>query len=407
MKALVIGLGISGKAAAGLLKKLGAEVTGVDKRDVELDGVRVLREDVLSDLSAFDLVVLSPGVSPNHPLCLEARRLNIELIGEMELACRYLKQPAIGITGTNGKTTVTLMVEHLLRHIGIAARAVGNVGAPLSSQENWLPEEIAVVEVSSFQLETMQTPIFDQALILNISADHLDRHGTLQGVAEAKFRLQNCLKPDGLFHLSEEIVNSWRHLAQRDIEIFDKFGYREDSGHDRENQLAAWALCSKLGMTQDDFSRGLLSFEKPRHRLQFVRELAGVSFYNDSKATNIVATVKAVESIKKDIILLAGGFDKGLLYIAWKKAFEGRVKSVLAFGQTAPKICATLEQIVDTEEFATLDDALEFSCKIAKPGDTVLLSPGCSSFDQFRDYAHRGEEFIKAVNNLSLIGEKV
>ena len=407
MKALVIGLGISGKAAARLLKKLGAEVTGVDKRDIELNGVRVLREDVVSDLSSFDLVVLSPGVSPDHHLCLEARRLNIELIGEMELACRYLKQPAIGITGTNGKTTVTLMVEHLLRHIGIPARAVGNVGIPLSAQENWRLGEIAVVEVSSFQLETMQTPIFDQALILNISADHLDRHGSLQGVAEAKFRLQNCLKPDGLFHLSEEITRSWRCLAQRDIEIFDKFGYREDSGHDRENQLAAWALCSKLGMTQDDFSRGLLSFEKPRHRLQFVRELAGVSFYNDSKATNIVATVKAVESIKKDIILLAGGFDKGLSYTAWPTVFKGRVKSVLAFGQTAPKIRSALDGVVEVKEFVALDDALEFSHKIAKAGDTVLLSPGCSSFDQFRDYAHRGEEFIKAVNNLSLIGEKV
>jgi len=422
VKTLVIGLGKSGRAAYNLLVKDGHTVIGTDDnidhlKKLASEGILVQADPRVEE---FDLVVLSPGIPPTNRCYAKALELGKEITGEAELALGRLHQPCIAITGTNGKTTVTLLTEHILRSSGLKARALGNVGTPLASYEGE-PQEIMVVELSSFQLELMKTPVVDVGIILNITPDHLDRYPGVDEYAKAKCRLQDLMKGPGNFWVHQTVVKEYGSLLNSNYQTYgsdhqcnrwtDKTAlrvgekietilpirYRSLGGHESENVLAAWILCRKFGIGSAAFLAGLETFKKPAHRIEFVAMLDGVDYFNDSKGTNIDATMKAVEAMTKDVVLIAGGVDKGSSYMPWKKSFRGKVKQVLAIGQAAAKIAAELRPEFDVEIVASLQEAVECARQQAKEGMSVLLSPGCSSYDMFKDYAHRGDEFKKFV----------
>jgi UDP-N-acetylmuramoylalanine--D-glutamate ligase len=439
-RVLVIGLGISGQSATQLLLNCGAYVVGMDRKEklmqtdpslatLQKKGLQTIHENQDCPIEAFDLVVLSPGIPLTHRYCQAAKAAGIELVGEVELACRLLKQKLLGVTGTNGKTTVTLLISHILNHSGRTARALGNVGVPLTSVllDPLVKEksEVLVIELSSFQLETMFSPCLDAGVILNITPDHLDRYASFSEYAKAKIRIQKCLKPHGKLYMEEKsfhefaflfgdnLPHTYGYLPHSDFytdmqNVYVKGNkeytlpddYRGTPSLDLENLMAAYALCHQMEISSEQFFNSLKTFRKPSHRIQFVRQIDGVSFYDDSKGTNIDAVSKAVGSLKGGIILIAGGMDKGAPYTPWIACFAGKVKQVCAIGQAAEKIKQALSQQIPVELFDSLDTAVKYAAKMAKSGDNVLLSPGCSSYDMFRDYAHRGEEFQRIVNAL-------
>ncbi len=440
-KALVIGLGMSGRAAAEFLLKHGYVVVGVEKNgellkthpavhSLQKMGLITLPEPAQVELAEIDLVVPSPGVPQTHSLYRAALERGVEIIGEAELAFRHMQQKAVAITGTNGKTTVTLLVEHVLNAAGHKAKALGNVGEPLTTYFlNPDPEEIVVAELSSYQLETMKTPVFDAAVLLNITPDHLDRYPDMREYARAKCRLQACLKKGAPFYVYERAAEEFGELLTDNfstygvsitshywtdklkayrgdkVELILPLGYRELGSHESENVLAAWLLVRPFGVSAKQFTEAVESFRKPPHRIEFVSEISGVAFYDDSKGTNLDAVIRAVGTMQGPVILIAGGVDKGASYTPWIAAFQKRVKKIIALGQAAQKIQGELGRAFEVEIVETMRDAVCHAHSQAERGDSVLLSPGCSSFDMFRDYAHRGEEFKLCVNDLERSGK--
>jgi len=435
-KTIVLGLGVSGLAAAEFLLSRGKAVLGVDSNRAHLETSeeihRLQKQGLVCQLDTLPLLwedveelIVSPGVSRQHPIYQGAHKRGIPIIGEAELALPHFKQPLVAVTGTNGKTTVTLLVEHILKTAGIKARALGNVGTSLCSYLLHSDDtEAFVVELSSYQLETMNTPVFAAAALLNITPDHLDRYTGMQEYAEAKFRLQDLLKEGGSFFVQKEAVCQFASMVKEGAQIFgmEKTAdlYTEKSAlyyqgkrecvlpqgtfarHDLENILAAWALCRPFSLTSELFSTAVATFRKPPHRIEFVKEWAGVSFYDDSKGTNIDAVIQAVAGMKGAVVLIAGGVDKGASYLLWKEAFTGKVKKIVAIGAAAPKMHGELSAYFSVEIASSLEAAVQIAAKEATRGDCVLLSPGCSSFDMFRDYAHRGEEFQRIVRQLGV-----
>lgn len=438
-RALVIGLGISGLAAAELLLRDGYRVIGVDRhsknlvqtpaaaRLVEL-GMRILDENEVEDVGDFDILVVSPGISPEHALYKEACKRGIEIIGEAQLALRRSRQPCIGITGTNGKTTVTYLVEHILKSSGKKAKALGNIGLSLAGY--FLapdPEEIIVAELSSYQLETLNAPVINAGVILNITPDHLDRYSSMHDYARAKCRLQLCMKPGSPLYVHAAAAREYADLLPRnrlmtfgcDPEALfftdcERAGKKNEKGemhleyslpnfyhglgiHDSENALAAWLLTQSFGVTVEQFLSALTTFRKPAHRIEHVANISGVDYYDDSKGTNIDAVIKAVNAMQGEVILLAGGVDKGASYGLWQSSFAGKVKHIFAFGQAREKIAQETGPFCRVEIVSDLQQAVERASAVAQKGECVLLSPGCASFDMFRDYAHRGEEFRRYV----------
>ncbi len=423
-KALVVGLGVSGKSALMFLKHLGFEVVCFDvKESLGLFEGSLVFSSIEPLLNfSFSLVVLSPGVSLEHPLVQHFLLQGVEVIGEAELAFSHFKGKAVAITGTNGKTTVTLLVEHVLKTSGRKAKALGNVGEPLAEcllRED--PEEIIVAELSSYQLETLKTPVFTAAVILNITPDHLDRYQNMLAYASAKARLQHCVAEGGAFYVFEEVIDEFSELfstsfysigtrnssfLQVEEHVICSLGepiftlpceYKKLGKHDRLNALAAWALCSCLGVTQDEFLFALKSFKKPAHRIEFVATIDGVDFYDDSKGTNVDAVIKSVLTMKGPVVLIAGGVDKGSSYLPWKDSFKDKVKAIFVLGEASKKIEKELSLFFNVKIVDSLGEAVQKAKELACEGDSVLLSPGCSSFDMFRDYAHRGNEFQKFV----------
>lgn len=433
-KVLVIGLGVSGRSAAQYLLNRGALVWGVDKNPAQIQdtnliskGLHFIQENEPFEIEPFDLVVVSPGIASTHPHYQAALRARKEIIGEVELACRDVKKKLLGITGTNGKTTTTLLVTHVLNEADQSVCAVGNIGLPITTELDQKTAEIFVVELSSFQLETMKSPVFDAGVILNITYDHLDRYPNFEEYARVKISLKNFLKPGGSLYVEYNCFQKFCGLfdgfnpmtygySPHSILYTDQFyvffkdkieyilppSYRGKVSHDVENILAAYALCAEMGIKPDQFLRALQSFKKPSHRLEFVREINGVTYYNDSKATNIDAVLRAVACLKKEIILIAGGVDKGAPYTPWIASFIKQVKYVFAIGQAAEKIKIDLQKAVPVEICSSFEEAILKASQQAKSGQIVLLSPGCSSYDMFRDYAERGDKFKNIVNNLLL-----
>jgi UDP-N-acetylmuramoylalanine--D-glutamate ligase len=421
MKTLIVGLGKSGLAAYELLEREGGEVVGVDDNPnvMAKSGKRVNANPRLEE---FDQVVISPGVSPTHRLYKEALRFGKKIIGEAELAFSRLHQPAIAITGTNGKTTVTLLIEHVLKACGKLACALGNVGTPISSYLKELqPHEIVVAELSSFQLETLNQVVFDAGVVLNITPDHLDRYDSMRQYAKAKCQLQKLIKPKGTLWVHQAVADEYGDLLEPGFRTYgpnsksefwtdrqviregDKvlaelpMHYQDAGSHESENVLAAYLLCQTFGIEGLSFTKAVASFKKPAHRIEFIDSIGGVDYINDSKGTNIDATMKAVEMMTGPVILIAGGVDKGATYQPWISCFKGKVKHMIVIGEAASKIEEELGSEFPMTKVATLDEAVHLAKAQAIAGDKVLLSPGCSSYDMFRDYVHRGEEFRRIV----------
>lgn len=443
-KVLVIGLGISGRSAVQFLLRRNAIVTGIDgnldllKNNQELQllskkGLTKLHESECVNVENFDLIVVSPGILESHPIYKKAREAKVEVIGEVELACRFIKGTFLGITGTNGKTTVTLLVTHVLNQSGKLAYALGNSGIALTSEdaEAAIAENaIIVAELSSYQLDTMNSRVIDAAVLLNITPDHLDRYHNMENYAKSKWHIGDCIKSNGVFYAEEK---SWQEFGYLPKNIEPKlYGYSNcaistdlnslivdgkivgplpDSckikqNHDLENLMAAYALCQYVGVTVEQFLSAFATFKKPAHRIEYVTTVSGVSYYDDSKGTNLDAVIRAVNSLPGNIVLIAGGVDKGAAYTPWINAFAHKVKCICAIGQAATKISKDISHAIPVVLFQNLEDAVEHAASLAKSGETVLLSPGCSSFDMFKDYAHRGEEFQRIVKQLEPISSK-
>lgn len=434
-KALVIGFGISGRSAASLLLDNGWNVVACDKNKTGIlnhpevqnliHRVILKEESEVNDISSFDLAVLSPGIPPTVPIVLKVQKEKIELLGEVELALQFIHQPVIGITGTNGKTTVTLLVEHVLNASGKKAKALGNVGIPIGKEVSELKEEIVSLELSSYQLDTMKSKSLDAAVILNITPDHLDRYGTMEKYAESKFQIKNFLKEKKPLIVEEKTFQEYGYLLQN--YPCKRYGYEnhldystdgkdlfkkgkkvmaipqkieQSKSHDLENLLAAFALCETQGISHEQFMEAYLSFKKPHHRIEFVKEIRGVNFFDDSKGTNIDAVIRAVESMQGATYLIAGGVDKGAAYTPWIQAFNHKVKGICAIGQAAEKIQRDLADAIPVEICVDLKAAVEIAFDKASRGENVLLSPGCSSFDMFVDYVQRGKVFQSIVLEL-------
>ncbi|MCE5316981.1 MAG: UDP-N-acetylmuramoyl-L-alanine--D-glutamate ligase [Parachlamydia sp.] len=439
---LVIGLGLSGRAAAGFLLKRGARVHGID-RDRELLasheeikglynlGFSASLESEPLDVGSFDLVVVSPGVPQTNPCYAAALSAGIEIIGEMELACRHMNQRCFGITGSNGKTTTTMLVTHVLNHSGRKARALGNIGMPLTEAlDAHCDGEILVIELSSWQLETLHARVFDAGAILNITPNHLDRHKTMLNYARAKINLKNCLKVDAPLFMGKVCREEFEQLLEgvpaktfgfdsscnvysdRFRVYFEKESafelpseFQGKATHDVENMMAGYALCRMAGVSGEEFLAAQETFRKPPHRIEFVKKIEGVAYYDDSKGTSIAAVEKAVIALEGPIHLIAGGVHKGASYAPWRETFRGRVSHVYAIGQAASQIKSDVGDLVPVEMHSSLGAALESAALRARPGENVLLSPGCSSYDMFKDYNHRGDEFQRLVSELK-IGKK-
>jgi UDP-N-acetylmuramoylalanine--D-glutamate ligase len=429
---LVLGAGISGRSAAAFCARLGARVVLADEREdvpaAEVPrGVELRFGKPFPDSAAFDLVVPSPGVPPER-YCARARRV----WGDIELASRALSVPIAAVTGTNGKSTTVRLLEAMLRAAGLRARAAGNVGdAALGLVGEAL--DVAVLEVSSFQLESVESFHPRVAVLLNVTPDHLDRHGDLAGYLAAKARIfANQTREDVAIVNADPALDALAASLPARVLRFTARGtvargacwdgeavcLRLDaeplripleglprpSGPLRENLLAALLAAQALGAEPAKALGALASFRALPHRSEWVAERAGVRFVNDSKATNPGAAVAALALETSPVVWIAGGKDKGLDFAELAEARLRGVRVALLIGAAAPRIALALAGKVALESVGTLEAAVVRAAELAKPGDVVLLSPACASFDQFRSFEHRGERFRELVRALGTEG---
>lgn len=401
MKILVIGYGVSGKSATAFLRKEGHDVVPVDKKGGE--GVLFDSEEI--SLEGFGLVILSPGVPQTHPLVKGAKDKGIEVIGEIELAFRHLSNRCFGITGSNGKTTTVLLTTHILNQAGKKGRALGNVGDPLTGYLAGSAdlEEILIIELSSFQLETLQTKRLECSLVLNITPNHLDRYDSMEAYAKAKALIQNCSDE---VYVSKQVETEFGGLFknaqnfEKEVELLNNLSYIQLGMASKQSVQAAYLLCKRCGVTDVDFLHGLQTFKKPPHRIEWVAEIDGVSYYNDSKSSNIDSVIHAVGRFDGPIVLIVGGVHKGSSYAPWIEKFKGKVRQIIAYGKAAPIMEYELAPHFPLQVVDRFADAVKLAKKEAKKQETVLLSPGCSSYDQFQNYEQRGESFEKLVREL-------
>lgn len=444
-RVLVVGLGKSGVSAALYLRGLGARVTVSDARPSEalakeipaLLGAGVMVETGSHGVLTFrrqDLVVVSPGVPLTTPEIQQVMRMGVPVIGELELASQALRGHTIAITGSNGKTTATSLMGHILLHAGMPTQVGGNIGLPVvdliagSTDATW-----NVLEVSSFQLETIDTFRPAIAAVLNITPDHLDRHGSFENYAAAKARItenqtaDDCLvlnaedKPAQMVAAGTKAQIYWfsavRRIKQGAFVHGEGIYFLAHEGgtpepvmpvaqiplrgaHNVENVLAAVAMARLAGVPADQVRAAVASFQAVDHRLQFVAQVRGVDYYNDSKATNVDATAKALASFDHGIHLILGGKDKGSNYAELLSLLQRRVACVYTIGTAAEKIEGQLKDHVKLEHAGTLADAVRLAAAAAVAGDTVLLAPACASFDQFDSYEDRGRVFVELVHGL-------
>lgn len=373
-KALVLGLGISGKSAATFLRKKGCDV-------VEVDDASQPKE--FDHLRGFSLFVPSPGVPPSHPIYRLARESQIPIKGEAQLFLEQTNQPCIGVTGTNGKTTAVKMIEHILNGSGKKARALGNIGDPLTSYEED-DEEILVIELSSYQLETLSAKALELALILNIEEDHLDRYASFEEYAAAKARIQHCLKPGGQLLLHSQVVEAFPSLFSTSYSLTDQ---------------AVFSAVQPFGIDFPTFERLSKTFSRPPHRLEFVTNIDGIAYYNDSKGTTPSAVLYAIGQLEGKIVLLAGGRDKGLSFHPLRSV-ANRLSHVIAFGSAKKKVIDALDGFLRVYEADSMEEAVEKARLLARPNEIILLSPGGDSLDAYSNYAERGDAFKKIIMSL-------
>ena len=442
-KVLVVGLGKSGLAAALFLRHRGAQVTVSDIRSAEAlakDIPALLDEGInveagghgLLTFRRQDLIVVSPGVPLDTPELAQVRSFGLPIIGELELAAHFLKGKTLAITGSNGKTTTTALLGEILTGAGLPTLVGGNIGVPVvalieeSTDATW-----SVLEVSSFQLESTQQFHPSIAVILNITPDHLDRHGSFENYALAKERItatqneNDCLVLNAdnaraaaaasrssariyWFSIENPVAQgAWvegghvLYRATRDAPIetvIPLSGIPLKGEHNVENVLAAVCAARLAGAPVLAIRRAIENFRAVEHRLEYVSTLNGVEFYNDSKATNVDATAKAIAAFDSGIHLILGGKDKNSDYTLLNQLLKARVRAVYTIGSAAAKIESQLRGVVPIHSCETLDKAVIAAAGAARPGETVLLAPACSSFDQFESYEHRGRVFKELVH---------
>ncbi len=443
-RVLVVGLGKSGLAAARFLKERGARVTVSDARPATLiaelptlldEGFMV--ESGSHGLLTFrrqDLIVVSPGVPQTVPELMQVRAMGMRIIGELELGARFLQGEVVAITGSNGKTTTTALLGEILKASGRPTLVGGNIGRPVTEMvAESSPETWSVLEVSSFQLETVETFKPRVAMVLNITPDHLDRHGSFENYAAAKARITEFQTAKDFLVLNGEDAEaqkvaaksaaqiSWFSAKRRikqgafvhgeSIFFCAKEGATPEAvmpvaeitlagAHNVENVLAAVCAARLAGVPAETIRAAVSAFKAVEHRLEFVRELEGVRYYNDSKATNVDATMKALASFTGGVWLVLGGKDKDSDYTVLAALLRERVKAVLTIGSAAEKIGRELAGVVKIESAETLERAVAYARANAVAGDTVLLAPACASFDQFENYEHRGKVFKELVQAL-------
>jgi UDP-N-acetylmuramoylalanine--D-glutamate ligase len=441
-RVLVVGLGKSGLAAALFLRHRGAQVTVSDVRSAEAlakDIPALLEEGIMVEAGGHglltfrrqDLIVVSPGVPLNTPELAQVKSFGLPVIGELELAARFIKGRTLAITGSNGKTTTTALLGEILKAAGMPTLVGGNIGVPVvslidqSTDDTW-----SVLEVSSFQLESTDQFHPSIAVILNITPDHLDRHGSFENYALAKERIfaaqdeHDCVVLNADNERAAEAASrstakvywfSVEHPVTRGAWLEDGLlvyrpaqdaptetvmplsGIPLKGTHNVENVLAAVCAARLAGAPADAIRKAIEKFQAVEHRLEFVATVNGVDFYNDSKATNVDAAAKAVAAFESGIHLILGGKDKGSDYLQLAALLRSRVRAVYTIGSAAAKIESQLRGVVSIHSCQTLENAVSAAASAARPGEVVLLAPACSSYDQFENYEHRGRFFKELV----------
>ncbi len=438
-KISVLGIARSGVAASVFLNREGASVTLFDNKTKEQlekrvacvpQGVSIQYGTCVPAMDS-DLIVLSPGIDIESPELEQAKKRGVEIIGELELAFRFFNTPVIAITGTNGKSTTTMLVGDLLKEAGLDIAVGGNIGTPFCDLLESPPKDFAVIEVSSFQLETIRDFKPKIAAILNLTPDHLDRHKTLEHYAALKKRLTGNQKIDDVlvlnqsdvhvaamgagsparqvqFSLSERVAHGaclsegrivlCKNKMEREVISIDALP--PTAKNQLENILAAVVIADQAGIPIEVMRRVIKNFKGLEHRLEWVRNVEGIDYVNDSKGTNLGALEKSLLGFDRPVVLIMGGQDKGGDFLTLKPLFKKRVKHMVLIGEARKKIRATLNGSFTYEDAGSMEEAVRVATKHAQSGDLVLLSPGCASFDMFQDYEDRGRQFKQFVNQL-------
>lgn len=404
MKALVVGLGKSGLAACELLLARGETVVATDSAPTPeaLSKLAAMGVEFAPEFVDSDLTVISPGVPADLP---ELKGRNV--VGELELAFPHLRGPILGITGSNGKTTTTALCGHILAASGVAAQVGGNIGIPPAAMVATSREgQWNVLELSSFQLETTREFRPSIGVCLNVTPNHLDRHRTFESYAAAKGRMfaRQTAADAKVLNAGDATCRGYVGLGGGETHWFNESGAeyptRLRGAHNQENIDAAFVATKLAGAHEEAIRAAVATFPGVEHRLEFVREVGGVRFYNDSKATSVDASLKAIAALEGPLWIVLGGKDKGSDYRPLIAPLAGRARGAALIGAAADKIASQLGGALPVEKLGTLDRAVEFAWNRAQPGDTVLLAPACASFDQFRSFEHRGEVFKDLVRRL-------
>jgi UDP-N-acetylmuramoylalanine--D-glutamate ligase len=438
LNAVVVGMGKSGFSAVRFLRARGTQVSVTDSRakPPELERLLALGDGIVVRTGGFDvsllqqsdLIVVSPGVAMSGPFFDAARERGLPMIGDIELFARAVRAPVVGITGTNGKSTVTTLLAQMAQKSGLKIASGGNLGSPALDLLDG-EVQLYILELSSFQLETTQSLKLAAATVLNVTPDHMDRYADLDSYAQAKARIfAHC--DVVVINLDDPLVAAMPRRGQRALgfslraNVGADFALRRDdeSGwwlmrgesrllalssmkinglHNAANALAALALGEALGLPQAVCVQALREFAGLAHRAQWVSDIGGVRYINDSKGTNVGATLAAVAGTSGPLIVIAGGEGKGQDFSPLRAAFADKVRATVLIGRAAHALAGVLEGVTDCHRATTLDEAVDIAARLALPGDTVLLSPACASLDMFRDYTHRGSVFMAAVHRRS------
>ena len=450
-KILVVGLGTTGLAVTRFLTKVGAAVTVTDTADSKSLGSRLktinelgVRAEIgqhrIASFEGADLIVMSPGVSHMIEPIVKAQRCGIPIIGEIELASRFIDKPIVAVTGTNGKTTTTELIGAMLQNSARTVFVGGNIGKPLIDYvDREKPVDVIVAEISSFQLDTITSFRPTVSVLLNISADHLDRYPHMEAYARSKSRIFENQQPEDVAVLNGSdsrvrslmtavscrkliypapLENESGATLEDDrivlkIKDMDMLAYLNDTNfeiktnaagiwglHNRENACAAALAALAAGATPKGVQIALDNFQGSAHRLEYVATVNNVAYFNDSKATNVDAVIRALECFSQPVVLIMGGRDKGSDFSALIPAIKQRVKTLILMGEAAHRIKAALGESVSFEFAASMKDAVQKAYRTAQPADVVLLSPGCASFDIYDNYAQRGDDYRQEVNTL-------
>lgn len=435
-RAVIVGLGKTGLSCARYLHARGKRFAVTDSRVAppELTTLQALTPEAELYLGGFDAavledaseVILSPGVSLREPLLQTAIQRGIPIVGDIELFARSALAPVIAITGTNGKSTVTTLVAEMAKRAGKHVLAGGNLGRPALDLLADPAPDLYVLELSSYQLETTSSLKLVAAAVLNVTPDHMDRYGAIEEYARAKARIF-AHADAAVINADDELVrampsanrntirfslasaadydiataNDDIELRRQGVALIAMSSLKISGLHNAANALASLALCEAAGLDRAACIQALRDFAGLPHRAQWIADAKGVRYIDDSKGTNVGATLAAVSGMSGPLIVIAGGQGKGQDFAPLAHAFRNKVRHVVLLGQDAAQLAQALAGTCSTEQVATMEDAVAHAAQVAHRGDTVLLSPACASLDMFRDYAHRGDVFAQAVRRLA------